>query len=161
MSCMVYKSLAMYQKCVKNINMSVWWKACKMSPNHVRKCRTLMTIITGGHSLGVGGCRFVLNTNLCQLCDIYVEEDITHFLLMCEGLDRERKTLMQNVTDAMPPAMVDSLSSMSHENQLVFLLGELGSTDVREWYGIHWAVIELVHGLYKAREALLKTNIGP
>ncbi len=154
--CMMYKSLGTFQYLVPKIAMLAWWRVCKVSnSNFVNKCRTVLLLITGTHSLATARGRFAQCSRLCQLCDRYVEETITHFLLECVALTTHRDPLFQLVKDLMPPAMVNALLCMTPEQQMQFLLGELGYTNVSEWYDIHRAVACMCYELYKAREALL------
>ena len=88
------------------------------------------------------------------MCDSYVEESIPHFLLQCRGLERQRVPLLAGIRTAMPPAMVNNLDCMTAVKQTEFLLGEMGRTFITEWSGIHIGIIELVHVLYRAREAI-------
>ena len=91
---------------------------------------------------------------MCQLCDQYVEETISHFLLECPGLEPARDELMSSVLNVMPPAMITSLHSLSARQKTGFLLGEMGHTRVAVWLELHQAIIVFVHGLYKARQEI-------
>lgn len=103
-SCLMYKCLENYQVLVPKIAMSSWWTACKFKPNLTTKCRTIFTLITGTHALGSSRGRFAQNSRICQNCDKYVEESLTHFLLECESLSPQRETLVDKVKNNMPPA---------------------------------------------------------
>jgi Mn2+/Fe2+ NRAMP family transporter len=87
---------------------------------------------------------------------MYVEETVHHFLLECDGLSAQRRTLMNNILTVMPPAMAESFQSLAYEQQTQFLLGELGRTLMPELFHVHSAVIRLVHELYSTRNSLLK-----
>lgn len=134
-----------------------WWTVCKGRPYLLRKCKVLLLFLVGAHSLGCGKGKYINKTNLCQLCDRYVDESIAHFLLECPGLQETRRGLMDNVLIEMPQAMVTSWESMSYYRQTEFLLCEMGRTRIPEWEAILIAIIELVYGLYKSRDTLLKS----
>jgi hypothetical protein len=152
-SCMMYKSLEHFQVYVPNISLSAWWSACKFNPELTARCRTILALLTGSHALGTSRGRFTHNSRICQNCDMYVEESLTHFLMECESLSEHRGALMDTVRDKMPPAMVQSMAAMTAEQQAQFLLGELGNSHVPDWYDIHRAVINMCYRLYKARDA--------
>jgi hypothetical protein len=59
----------------------------------------------------------------------------------------------------MPHGMAESLSSMSDLQKTVFLLGEMGRSCVSDWDVVLIKIIELVYGLSKAREGLLKSVV--
>ena len=95
-------------------------------------------------------------SSLCQLCELYAEETIPHFLLQCKRLHEPRATLMADLLSVMPPAMVNDFSHMPHCKQAEFLLGELGQTNVIEWKMVHTKIIDLVYQLWKKRDNMLK-----
>ncbi len=138
-----------------NMYNTCWWNVCKGRPRLVSKCRTLVALILGEHNLGCGKGRFVHHSKMCQLCSGYVYESLHHCLIDCTGLSDCRRTLMDTLIDTMPPAMTGSLWALSSERQTLFLLGEMGRTFVKEWFPVHRAIIELVHGLYNARMKLM------
>ncbi len=133
-----------------------WWFACKERPGLVKKCRILISLLAGELNLGCGKGRHIRRSSLCQLCEHYVEETISHFLLECSGLQEARGTLLKELFAVMPPGMVHSLSSMTHSKQAEFLLCTMGRTHVAEWEAILVKVIDLVYGLYRARDDMLE-----
>ena len=155
MTCMLYKRLNTFLLYVPVHARLQWWSVCKFSPTLTRKCKTLIAVLVGEHTLGCGKGKHIYKTKLCQMCDSYVEESIPHFLLQCRGLERQRVPLLAGIRTAMPPAMVNNLDCMTAVKQTEFLLGEMGRTFITEWSGIHIGIIELVHVLYRAREAIL------
>ena len=155
-SCLIYSRLQHYMDFVPEPKLSYWWHVCKSKPSLVNKCKTLIAIVAGEHSLGCGKGKYIYGSKMCQLCDHYAEESVSHFLVVCPGLEPVRSPFLSAVLDVMPPAMVESFSLMPFRQQTFFLLGEMGRTRVNEWESIHRAIIVLVHGLYKAREEMLK-----
>jgi hypothetical protein len=59
-----------------------WCFACKERPGLVKKCRILISLLAGELNLGCGKGRHIRRSSLCQLCESYVEETISHFLLV-------------------------------------------------------------------------------
>ena len=155
MTCMLYKRLNNLLLYVPIHARLQWWSVCKFSPMLTRKCKTLIRLLVGEHTLGCGKGKHIYKTKLCQLCDSYVEETIPHFLLQCSGLQRQRVPLLAGIRTTMPPAMISTVDNMTDVKQSQFLLGEMGRTFVAEWCDIHRGIIDLVHGLYQAREAIL------
>ena len=158
MSAIMYPRLSGFLKLQNNecLSASGWWIACKGRPQLAKMCRTLVAILVGEHNLGSAKGRFVRHSKLCQICSMYVEETVHHFLLECDGLSAQRRTLMNNILTVMPPAMAESFQSLAYEQQTQFLLGELGRTLMPELFHVHSAVIRLVHELYSTRNSLLK-----
>ena len=151
---LLYKRLSMYRQLNIDINMIVWWKACRGKPLLLKKCRTLIALVTGGLSLNAQKGHYRSHSRLCQLCDAYQQETPTHFLFDCTGLEQDRTVLVQRLVATMPHGMQDSFNIVNREKTM-FLLGTLGETFIAEWQDIYVAVINLVAGLYKARKALL------
>lgn len=134
-----------------------WWRICKERPFLVRKCKILVSLIIGSHNLGCGKGRHVHKTKLCQICDSFVEETISHFLLECPSLDTTRVALYSELCKEMPHGMLNSFNLMSTCKQAEFLLCELGRSNVREWDQILIQIIELVYCLHAARDKLSKS----
>ena len=141
--------MTLYRQLNIDINMADWWRACKGKPILLKKCRILISLITGGLSLNAQKGHYRVNTRLCQLCDTFEVETVTHFLFACTGLDRDRHILMQRLLAAMPQAMQDSFNRTNEKT--VFMLGTLGASYIPEWQAIYEAAINLVAGLYAAR----------
>ena len=161
MSVMMYSRLNGFLKhpgtsCTK---VSCWWLACRSLPQLAKKCRTLIAILIGEHNLGSSKGRFVRNSSVCQLCCMYVQETIHHFLLECDSMTTLRRPLLNNVLSTMPPAMVECFELLSYESQARFLLEEMGRAMVPEWFPIHRPIIDMVYELYNARSRLLQ-DIG-
>ena len=137
------------------IQVSTWWKICKCKPFLFKKCKILLSLITGGLSINGQKGHYKANTRLCQLCDRYQEETPTHFLFTCSGLKQERTILLEKVFSTMPHGMRDSVILMVEDELTSFLLGTIANAYVPEWFEIYVAIIHLVAGLYSARDAIL------
>lgn len=133
-----------------------WWVACKGKPFLIKKCRVLILLVIGEHNLGCAKGRHIWRTRLCQLCDSGAEETVPHFLLECSGLLEIRATLLSDVLREMPQGMVDSFNVMNYSNKAQFMLCEMGRSKVPEWESILVNIIELVYGLYRARNNILQ-----
>ena len=155
MTVMMYKRLNTFLLYVPEPHFVQWWNVCKLNQRLTMKCKTLIALLVGEHSLGCGQSKYVYRTALCQLCDSYIEETIPHFLLECSGLETARTPLLARLRDEMPAGMIYSFDSMCSKNQTKFLLAEMGRTPIQEWSGIQTAIIELVHDLYCERQSKL------
>jgi hypothetical protein len=156
MTCMMYKHINLAY--LPRPTLLQWWIVCKERPLLVRRCKFLISLIVGTHNLGCGRGKHIRRSGLCQLCDSYVKETISHFLLECTRLHDLRSVLLTELFNVMPQAMVDSLKFMSPCKQAEFLLGEMGQTHVLEWEMVHLKIIDLVYRLCLARDHILNPS---
>ena len=64
----------------------------------------------------------MLCTTKCVLCDMFVEEDISHMLWRCTEHTRYREIGLKELERVMPPAMWFSFSVMTDKEKSRFLI---------------------------------------
>lgn len=155
MSCFMYQKLKNFTSFVPEAVLVQWWRVCKSRPDLTMKCKAVIALVVGEHSLDSGRGKYTYNSKLCKLCNAYAEETIHHFLFECTGLKSHIIMLPPKVWEAISPVMVRCIACMTSEKQVQFILGEMGNTFVPEWSAIHQSIIVFVHGLYETRKNML------
>ena len=153
--CMLYSSLELLAQVVDKVHLSIWWTVGRRNPNSRKQCKTIVKLLTGNHALGEGRQRHVNNTSLCQLCDLYVTEDVCHMLFKCPGLSQHRERETPALLNALPGVMKNEILGMSDCDKTIFLMSGLRSDYIPEWNTAFVAAADYVSILYRARESVL------
>ncbi len=76
-------------------------------------------------------------------------------LFHCAGLSDLRRELTLVLLEAMPPAMVLELNTMTDYQKTNFVLGGLNSAYIPEWDNIYSAIGTFVHDMYTERQRVV------
>ena len=154
-SCMLYRSLGLYQKEVRYKRLNVWWQFVAKTPELFRSASCVVSLMCGTQPNGYGanfGSR-----KRCQICDDFSVETMEHIVFSCNALRDIRYRLLYDLMDSMPAAMKTSFSELSCKSKLEFIISGLGSeTYIPEWQGVYANACSFIHGLYRERAAMYK-----
>ena len=150
-TCCLYPELRMYVNIIRSMAIVMWWKFVSQYPHTMEKVCSLMAIIMGTQPKKM--CRNMNNAK--QMCGIYnsrVRENPRHVLFECPELEPFRANGWRQVVNSMPPAMAREMERMDHDRKLELIASGLGGSYVREWDGIYFHIVSLVHYMYMHRK---------
>ncbi len=151
-TCTLYSSLQLFLQTVDKVRLSIWWTVGRHNPASRKQCKVVIKLLTGNHALGAGRRRHVVNSSLCQLCNTYEQESVSHMLYRCPGLLEERVRETPRLLDSLPGVLSREIQGMSDDEKTVFLLSGLRSDYIVEWNDSFLAVAHFVSCMYHARE---------
>ena len=148
-ACSLFSSIQLLSDVVKKSCLSIWYTVGRLNPSYRKKCKIVVKLLTGNHALCVGWRHHQNNSSLCQMCDLYVTEDVCHLLFKCPGLLERRETDMQLLLDALPGVMKSEFLDMDDYSKTIFLLSGLRSGYIREWNAAFLAVCNYTSDMYR------------
>lgn len=150
-TCGLYSSLHFFSRAVKTVGRSVWWTVGRRNPPFRKQCQTIVKLLTGNHALNSGRQHHVNHTKLCQLCESYDVEDLSHVLFKCESLAECRAREWPVLLDALPGVMATEISRLSNDRKTVLILSGFNSVYIPEWNTAFIAAASYVFKMYRAR----------
>jgi hypothetical protein len=119
-------------------------------------CRTMARLLVGEHCLASNtgrmlgkGCTY--GSRLCNLCDEYSPEDVTHLLFVCPSVASFRSELWHDVGECAPDGLVKEMRGMSAPELTMFLFSGFRVTYTVEWGNLYSVVCRYVHKVYRWR----------
>ena len=100
----MYRTLELYNECVVNMNVSVWWKVSNVIPTLAKKIMKMLQLIWQGKIVRPNRAE-PLKT--CQLCNSHNLGNVCRVLFKCTELSAVRTPLLVTVYRCMPAAMSD------------------------------------------------------
>ena len=150
-SCMLYKSLSLFAKCVQTITMWPWWIFADHFPEHLYKVRHMYRLLVSQGCIRSHVAMYTKSSPVCILCPQNSPETTEHFLFDCDHFDRIRGELWQSVHRVLPAAMQEELHNMSSLQKAEFLLSGFGCQFVPEWSDVYIQVCKFCYTMYNVR----------
>lgn len=148
-TCILYKELYIYNKCIISIRIHPWWKLLITCPHLRDKVSSVLAIAMGGQPRGM---QRNIGFKKCPLCELHEVDTPTHILFSCPELTPTRTKAWHNVLRRMPPAMVIDVESLTLECKTTFILSGLNCISyVSEWKHVYVALCEFVYCMYRKR----------
>ena len=149
-TCMMYSGLSIYMKCVKTINMHVWWSLARVRPYLTYKISAVLAICMGNQPRGLQ-CNF--NRKLCYLCHQRQLDSPKHILFQCDAFEIFRISKLNKIIGKMPDAMKESFRHSSQENKVILFLSGLNCDSyIDEWSDVMAEICEFVFEIYRQRK---------
>ena len=115
--------------------------------------------MVGEHCLAINtarmvtsGCRY--GSRLCNMCSIYVIEDVPHLLFVCTSAASLRAQFWKAMGDGAPSAFVREMTRMSPIELTEFCLSGFNVSYTSEWEDIYSLVCRYIHAVYAGRSEL-------
>jgi len=156
-TCMLYRGLAVFDKCISNINMWTWWIYAHNHPEQSQKVCVLCRLLVGQHCLKDVVSHYDKSSPICELCDNNVAETVEHLLFNCSFFSEHRKPLWKDVLHNAPVALCQELDLMNSAQKTAFILSGLKCDFVAEWGNFYTAILNFCCALYKERRDYLFT----
>ena len=137
------------------MHVCVWWKVGRLNPDFRKQCRLTVKLLIGDHGLNAGRQHHKVKTKLCQLCDSYDVEDVSHLLFKCDSLSVHRDRELPLLIQSMPGVMGSELQNMNTTEQTAFRLGGMRSGYIPEWNDTLVAVAYFVAAMYSHRRNIM------
>ena len=149
-SCMMYSELSIYMKCVRSINVHVWWSLAKTRPNLIYKIAAILAVCMGNQPKGLQ-CNF--NRKLCYLCDQRQLDSPKHILFECDAFAIYRFSKLKQIIECMPEGMRYSFRNISLDEKVILLLSGLHcEVYIKEWSNLMIEICEYVYEIYRQRK---------
>ena len=149
-SCLLYRCLGTYNSCVTFKKLNVWWSFVAKTSGAFKCVSSVVALLCGTQPNGYGA-NFGSRVR-CQICGDYAVETFEHIVFDCLGLCEVRNTLLTELLETMPPAMMESFTELNNAQKLVFIISGLGSdVYVKEWQEIYLKASRLIHILFRER----------
>ncbi len=97
-----------------------WWKFCRKKPKFTKHCQLFLRLLTGGRLHDRDNSQ-----HICCLCDIDVQDKVSHYLFTCTSLQERHDTKWQLIANAMPLAMVIEMDENDDPERNTFLANGL------------------------------------
>ncbi len=131
----VYRVVMKMQRCPW-----FWWKFCRKKPKFTKHCQLFLRLLTGDRLHDRDNSR-----HICCLCDIDVQDKVSHYLFACTSLQEWRDTEWQHIANAMPPAMVIEIDEMDDAKRTTFLAN---GTYIQESNELYIQIVTFVKLMY-------------
>jgi hypothetical protein len=148
--CRLYSSLSTVKQGIPSIKLWSWWQYVQDCPSDMHRVKVILKLLLNVHGLKCSAARYTGNgaSVLCEQCDHYQAETISHVLFECIGSADLRSVLWADVMDACPPALVLQINTMLLEDKVVFLLTGLHSTYTQEWFEVFACIARYISSIY-------------
>ena len=149
-SCMMYSELSIYMKCVKSINMHVWWYLAQKRPYLIYKIAAVLAVCMGNQPKGLQ-CNF--HSKLCYLCDQRQPDSPKHVLFECDSFSLFRLSKLKQIIECMPEGMKTSFINISIDERVTLLLSGLQcEVFIEEWSALMVEICDYVYEIYRQRK---------
>ena len=153
-TCMLYKSLdIMTQSALEAGKASLWWTVSRANAKVAKACRMLVRVLCADHSLNSRRGRFVNHTMLCQMCNMYEIETVTHTLFECPGLEETRQSAWSAFLQQAPPAMREDIMQMTHSDKSAFILSGFRAQYNNDWQPLYETLALFVSRMFNERHS--------
>ncbi len=100
-----------------------WWKVCRKKPKFTKHCQLFLRLLTRDRLHDRDNTR-----HRCCLCDIDVQDKVSHYLFPCTSLQERCNTEWQHIANAMPTTMVIDIDEMDDDKRTTLLANGLNGT---------------------------------
>lgn len=152
---MTYRKLTLYFRIYSN-HIWPWWHYASQYPQHTRECKTLLRLIAGEHCLSsnfIPDKSKTYKSKMCTLCQMYVTEDILHFLFECTHSVPSLNQFWDSIKIIAPLSLAVEMQKMSPSKLTTFCMSGFHCRYVPEWSEIYHVVCKYIHDLYIKRQA--------
>ena len=143
----MYRSLELFNECVVNMNVSVWWKVSNAIPTLAKKIMKMLQLIGQGKFVRPNRAPYE-HLNRCQLCNSHDLGNVCHVLFECTVLSAVRTPHLVTVYRCTPAAINDCFKMFSNRQKTVFLLSGLKCEFVEEWADIYKSIVYFIAEMY-------------
>ena len=150
-SCMLYKSLSLFSKCVQAIAMWPWWIFADQCPEHLYQVRHMYRLLVSQSCIKSHVAVYTKTSPMCTLCSQNCSETPEHLLFDCDYFDRKRAEMWYNVNCVLPAAMQEELHNMSSLHKAEFILSGFGCKFIPEWSDVYVEMCKFCYTMYNAR----------
>ena len=153
----MYSKLILFRQCnAENIHVWPWWVHTRYNPKDAKYCKTMVRLMVGEHGLSSNVGRWRRKgqsrpTRLCQLCDMYVEEDVPHILFTCPMVFDTLNLFWTTVSHVAPKLLIMNIRGMPPVERTIFLLSGFQCPYVVEWECVYSVCCRYVHDTYMYR----------
>ena len=150
-SAMLYKSLALFSKCISDISMWSWWKFLTNHCAFSHQVRMLSRLLFNQSCLKEAVAAYDRSSPICDNCDMRCVESVCHLLFECPYYRYERAVLWGNLLDICPAQLQAELINMNSEERTVFIISGMHDGYIEEWNDIFHEMLNYCHKLYMMR----------
>ena len=157
----LHRSLGLMKNISVDCRYLTWWRISDKYPTLIKKCETLVKIVSHSSILRSDDLRLKNQTNvakMCDLCNLFENEDARHMILHCTYFERERNEMFNeidkldaNVNQAMRDSTTDILYTL--------LARPLVGLDHINMEKVWLVSLEYIYSMYQAN-AMRKRGIG-
>ena len=148
---MFFYELPIFNHCIKNIDLCIWWKFVKNVPSLFKHVCSVVSVIAGAQPKPFQ-CNF--DEYLCFMCTDFARDSAEHILFECDALSDLRNIYLCKMRFVMPYAMKRDFNNMNNRKKLYFMLSGLESEFCTEWICIYRAIAVFVHEMYRRRKRI-------
>ena len=152
---MFFYELPLFNHCIRNIELCVWWKFVKNVPSLIKQVCSVVSVVSGSQPKPFQ-CNF--NSHICSMCTDYTRETAEHIIFECTALSYVRNIYFSKVKFTMPFAMKREFLNMNSREQLYFILSGLECEFCTEWIHIYRAIAVFIHEMYRKRKRIYCDN---
>ena len=153
-TCVLYKSLPLYNACVHKISLWPWWIFGDAYPEFLFKVRSMYRLMVGQSCIKFDTARYDNSSPLCTLCDAGVTETVDHMLFGCSRFRDIRDQMWDIVIDNVPIAMAQELYNMNNTQKTEFIISGLRCEYTHEWSSVYKTMINFCYEIYSTRREM-------
>ena len=157
---MMYKKLVLFCQCISG-NMWPWWVFTQMHPGYINYCKTLFRLMCGEHGLNTNTCLWNVRnkSTICQLCDLYIAENVPHILFECSYILEELSSVWNSTRIVAPSALVQNMVAMTPNELTCFWLSGFRCAYIPEWEELYCVVSRYIHDTYRNRMSVKELSV--
>ena len=153
-TCLLYKSLPLFNACITKIGMWQWWVFCNKYPEYAFKVKFMYRILVSKSCLSADTCMYSGMSPVCPLCTDNVSETAYHMFFDCKTFTNSRANLWREVEHTVPVAMLEELNRMNSRQKSEFIISAFRCDYTEEWSDMYMAIANFVYHMYKKRQSL-------
>ena len=153
---MFFYELPLFNYCIKNIELCIWWKFVKNVPALFKQVCSVVSVVSGAQPKPFQ-CNF--DEYHCCLCTDFSRDTAEHILFECTALYDLRNVHLSKLRFVMPFAMKNEFMNMNNRERLYFLLSGLNCEFCPEWICVYRSVAIFVHEMYRKRKRIYSDMI--
>jgi hypothetical protein len=152
---MMYTKLVLFRQCISD-HVWPWWVFLTHHPEYTQYCRTMARLMVGEHGLASNIGRrqdkiCTYRTRLCQMCNMYVVEDVAHMLFTCKISKSGIEEFWKSIRLVAPQKLVLEMEKLPPGELTIFLFSGFKSPFIHEWEDVYRIICRYVHYTYNAR----------
>lgn len=141
-TCMLYKSLSIFDFKSRNAHYPIGWaEFVHRHPIYNKEVRCIMNLLLNTFRIG---------KKLCILCNDYHVDNLEQILFNCQFGASIREPLWQRVIKACPIRLADELRDMCNAIKVDYILNALKCHYVNEWETLYIEMCQFVYKLYNS-----------
>lgn len=138
---LLYKSLDVFQECIKTRDLCVWWKVSLYRPELTRKIYVVIRLLSGQQALSrkMHDQKTIRNDLM---------HDQKHILFRCSKLGQLREITWGLVLQSMPIPMAEHVKRLNDAAKVTFLLSGFRVNFTPEWSDVYASVANFIFIMY-------------